>query len=67
MDYDDLRKLMESHDDVEINFHPHYVKILRKLADDIESGNETGIEGVVLMSHDTPGIIQYKIVTKKNK
>ena len=64
MDREEIRKLMASTDETEVNFHPHYIKLLRQLADDIESGKQTGIEGTFLMSHDEPGIVRYSIVTK---
>ncbi|RMA89440.1 MULTISPECIES: hypothetical protein [Enterobacter] len=63
---DELQKLMQSTDETEVNFHPHYVKTLRQLADDIESGKQTGIKGTFLMAHDEPGIVKYSIVTKYN-
>jgi hypothetical protein len=65
MDFDDLSRIMGDHDDFEINFAPHYVKILRSLADKIESGEEIGVEGKILMSSDAPGLITYTVITKK--
>jgi hypothetical protein len=65
MDFDDLSRMMRDHDDLEINFAPHYVKILRSLADKIESGEEIGVEGKVLMSRDAPGVITYTVITQK--
>ncbi|MHB9807025.1 hypothetical protein [Pantoea ananatis] len=67
MDMNELRMLMAAHDDTRVHIHPHYVKILRQLADEIESGKQTGIEGSFLMSHHEPGIIKYTITTKYNK
>lgn len=66
MDREELRRLMAEHDETEVNIHPHYVKTLRQLADDLESGKQTGIEGCFVMSHNEPGIIRYSVVTKFN-
>ena len=65
MDFDELSRMMREHDDVEINFAPHYVKILRSLADKIESGVEIGIEGKILLSSDAPGVITYTVITQR--
>ncbi|ASY77969.1 hypothetical protein [Pectobacterium polaris] len=65
MNFDDLSRMMREHDDFEINFAPHYVKILRALADSIEAGEEIGVEGKLLMSHDAPGVTTYTVITHK--
>ena len=62
----DISKKMAESDDLQINFHPHYVKILRELANDIESGKEVGVTGSVNLSRDNPGISVFVIVTKKS-
>ncbi|MER3008548.1 hypothetical protein ABTW51_05985 [Serratia nematodiphila] len=66
MDLELMRKMMASTDEMEVGFDGQYVKILRQLADDIESGKQTGVEGNFRMSHDEPSIVRYSIVTKYN-
>jgi len=65
MNFDDLSRMMRDNDDVEIDFAPHYVKILRSLANKIEAGEEVGLEGKILMSKAAPGMITYTVITKK--
>lgn len=67
MNYEEMRRLMAEADETVVGIAPYYVKVLRQLADDIENGKQTGIEGSFSMSHDEPGIVRYTVVTKYNK
>lgn len=65
MNHEDFSGVPQSGDDYEIDFAPHYVAILRGLADSIESGKEIGITGKIVSSQDNPGFFTYTVVTKK--
>ncbi|WP_225181116.1 hypothetical protein [Pectobacterium aroidearum] len=60
---EEQKRGIELADDVKIDFLHHTAKILRTLADKIESGKEDPFVAYLLLSKNRPGVCSYKIET----
>ncbi|CAH5110629.1 hypothetical protein AI2803V1_3694 [Klebsiella pneumoniae] len=64
MTLEEMLQQLQPGQDLEIKFTPHTAKILRAMADRIESGKEAALESKLFMSVDYPGVVQYSFIFK---